>query len=91
MSANNPYSRDESDLKLENLFQRFQIDIARRDEQFMEEFRKIDASFRLMDRDISALRQENRQDIAWLTRLVMGILLLLLSIIVAAAIRWVVH
>lgn len=56
MSAKDPYSRDEIDMKLENLFQRFQSDSARRDERMMEEFRKIDSAFRLMEKDINWIK-----------------------------------
>jgi hypothetical protein len=78
MAVNDPYSRDGIDLKLENLFQRFQMesnqredrlqadarrreeriqaDANRRDERILDEFRKIDAAFRLMEKDVSWIK-----------------------------------
>jgi hypothetical protein len=78
MAVNDPYSRDAVDLKLENLFQRFQMESTRRDERMLEEFRKIDASFRGMEKDIRLMEK----DINWIKVLLTGSNLALLVTLV---------
>ena len=106
MVANDPsYSRDEIDLKMENLFRRFEAesnsreerleadarrrdeDVRRRDEHLTDEFRKIDNAFRNMDKRFDMVEK----DISWLGRWTVGLTFLILSILVAGAVKLIFH
>jgi tetrahydromethanopterin S-methyltransferase subunit G len=84
MSMNDPISRNEVELRLENVEQRLENKLDR-------VIAAIEILSNHTDAQIQSLRQEIRQDIAWLSKLTLGVFFLLMSILVAAAIKWMMH
>jgi hypothetical protein len=74
------YSKSEMDSRLETVEERIDNSLNRMIAEIREGFLKIDKRFELVDKDI-----------AWLSRLTLGVFFLLLGILVPVAIRWMTH
>ena len=80
MSTNDPIHRQEVELRLENVEQRLENKLDR-----------LISAVSLLETSLNSKIESTRQDLTWLTRITMGVLFLLLGIVVAAAIKWVLH
>jgi hypothetical protein len=96
MAVNDPYSRDEIDLKLENLFQRFQMETIQREERLEAEARQREAEARQREeriqeefRKIDVTFRLIEKDINWIKLLLtgsnLGLFMVLIGVILPMA------
>jgi hypothetical protein len=89
MSEN--YSKSETDSKLDTVEERINNSLNRMIAEIREGFLKIDKRFELVDQRVDKGFELVDKDIAWLSKLTLGVFFLLLGILVPVAIRWVTH